>query len=763
MKALTIWRELTHKPSIGRRFAMAILAFSSIVTLASTLVQLSVEYQRDVSDINSGLNQIRDSYADSLAGSLWVTSQKDLNLQLAGIIKLPDMQYIEVLDDKDVIVAMAGAPQSKQVISQIYPLTHNHRGQILTLGKLRIVATLDGVYSRLKSKVLVILLTQGVKTFLVSLFILYLFQILIGQHLATVAKFVATSKTPNLEEILNLNRPLNKKTTGDELDQMVNAINEMRLSLKNHYHDLQENEFRWKFAIEATGDGLWDWNITDNYVLFTDHWKKMIGHSTNEIGNGLEEFSSRLHPEDKEKTFALLQDCISGKIRIYSCEYRFRCKDGNYIWMSDHGIVVSRDADGKATRMIGTHRDISALKAAAEREKQLNTQLLQATKMESIGHLTGGIAHDFNNILGAIMGYAELSQSMMSAKPEVYGNIPRYMNEILSGSERAKQLIQQMLLFSRLSPELSNGQDTVVMLKPVLKEVVSLLRSSIPATISLNYEIKTEGLKAKIQPIQLHQIMMNLGVNARDAIGDYGDIVFNLDKYQGYKQICSACNSAIEGDFIEISVKDSGMGIPPSHLQSVFDPFFTTKEVGKGTGMGLSVVHGIVHQAGGHIIIESEVGAGTTFRILLPRVATEESVSPTAAVSDLLSLSLSGLKLLVVDDETSMTTMLREVLETRGAQVTVFNEPKLALEAFKDNPLQFDLMITDESMPKLSGMHLSMQILGLRPGFPIILCTGYSDHATAETVAKIGIAGFMFKPLDTNRLIAQVTALTQPH
>jgi PAS domain S-box-containing protein len=752
-----------RKPSIGRRFAMAILAFSSIVTLASTLVQLSIEYQRDVNEINSGLRQIRDSYADSLASSLWVTSEKDLKLQLDGIIKLPDMQYIEVLDENDVIKASAGTPQKNQIISQTYPLTHHHRGQILTLGKLHILGTLDGVYSRLKSKVLVILLTQGVKTFLVSLFILYLFQILIGQHLATVAKFVGHSNRPNLDDKLNLNRPLNKQTRGDELDQMVNAINEMRLGLKNHYRDLEENEFRWKFAIEATGDGLWDWNIKDNTVLFTDHWKEMIGHSSNEIGNGLEEFTSRLHPDDKEKIIAQLQKCMNSEVAIYACEYRFRRKDGSYIWMSDHGMIVNRDADGNAIRMIGTHRDISAAKAAAEREKQLSTQLLQATKMESIGHLTGGIAHDFNNILGAIMGYAELSQSMMEAKPEVYGNIPRYMGEILSGSERAKQLIQQMLLFSRLSPDLTQGQESVVMLKPVLKEVVSLLRSSIPATINLNYEIKTEGLKAKIQPVQLHQIMMNLGVNARDAIGDYGDIVFSLGTYQGNQQICSACNMTIEGDFIEITVKDSGMGIPPSHLHSVFDPFFTTKEVGKGTGMGLSVVHGIVHQAGGHIVVESEVGVGTTFHILLPNIATEETILPIETVSHVINQNLAGLKLMVVDDETGMTTMLRELLETRGAHVTVFNEPMLALDAFKKNPLQFDLMITDESMPKLSGMHLSMQMLGLRPGFPIILCTGYSDHATAETVSKIGIAGFMFKPLDTNRLIRQVSELAKRH
>jgi PAS domain S-box-containing protein len=491
------WLELLRKPSIGRRFAIAILAFSSIVTLGSTVLQLSIEYDKDVGEINSQLDQIRDGYSQSLASSLWVTSQKDLKLQLDGIIKLPDMQYIEVLSDKDEVMAIAGKTESSQIISQYYPLHYQHRGQNLLLGKLHIVATLDGVYARLKSEVIVILLTQGIKTFLVSLFILYLFQVLVGRYISKIAQY-ASSPTNTLNDTpLILGRKELPNTKGDELVQVVDAINGMRQNLKTYYQELEESEFRWKFALEGSGAGVWDWNISGNSAFYSHHWIELIGYADHEIGNSVNEFSDRLHPEDKAATFAALQDYLDGKSQNYSHEYRFRHKDGRYIWMLANGMIVSRDAAGKPTRMIGAHHDISEKKAAEEREAQLSMQLLQATKMESIGHLTGGIAHDFNNILGAIMGYAELSQSMMAANPDVYGKVPRYMGEILTGSERAKQLIQQMLIFSRQSQDFKGSPTDAVMLTTVMKEVVSLLRSSIPASITLNYEIRQKISRRK--------------------------------------------------------------------------------------------------------------------------------------------------------------------------------------------------------------------------------------------------------------------------
>jgi PAS domain S-box-containing protein len=760
LKLIKQLQRLFTKPSIGRRFAMAILAFSSIVTLASTAMQLSIEYEKDVSEINSQLNQIRDGYSQSLASSLWVTSEKDLKLQLDGIIKLPDMQYLEVLSDDGEVLATAGVKQSGQVISQHYPLNYTHRGNELRLGQLNIVATLDGVYARLKSKVLVILATQGVKTFLVSLFILYLFQQLVGRHLTTVANFTSLANGANLQSKLDLKRPANKSSSGDELDQVVHALNEMRLRLQIYYQELQESEFRWKFALEGRGDGVWDWDLISNKASYSDMYKAILGYDKEVVWNDLSEWKNRCNPEHFAHAMSDLQRYFNHETASFSTEIQMQHKEGHWIWVLARGMISASDETGRPLRIIGTISDISAQKATEEREKQLNRQLAQATKMESIGHLTGGIAHDFNNILGAIMGYAELSQNIMTTKPDVYGNLPRYMAEILAGSERAKQLIQQMLVFSRLSPDMQDSPQVVVMLQPLIKEVVSLLRSSIPATITLDYKILQDNLKARIQPVQLHQIIMNLGINARDAIGGKGAINFSLGIYHGEQHACSSCNNAIQGTFVDIAVRDTGPGVPDTLLHSIFDPFFTTKGIGKGTGMGLSVVHGIVHQADGHIIVESVIDVGTTFHILLPVVVADETEISKSGDSLPPTQNLSGLKIMVVDDEQGMTAMLQDTLEAQGASVSAYNEPLAALEAFRTNTIQFDLVITDETMPNLSGMHLAQKLLGLRADLPIILCTGFSDYATAEEVAKIGIAGFMYKPLETPLLLKQVADLT---
>ena len=763
MSSITHWFPQVHKSSIGHRFALIILAFSSIVTLASTVLQLTVEYRRDVDGIESRLGQIYESYARSLANSLWVTSQKDLGLQLDGIIKLPDIQYLEVLSDKEEVLVAAGTARTSGVINKYYPLSYAHRGKELTLGKLHVVATLDRVYAELKDKVLIILLTQTAKTFLVSLFILYLFHILIGIHLTKIADFSMLPTSAQLDDQLVLERKAKKNVEDDELDQLVDSINWMRKNLRSYFNELEESEFRWKFALEGSGSGVWDWNLINNKVHYSDHYKEMLGYSKDENWQDLSDWENLCHPEDKARVLTEVQDYFDGKTPSFETEFRGRCKDDSWKWILARGMVVSRDKAGKPVRIIGTHQDITQQKAAVEREKELNQQLAQATKMESIGHLTAGIAHDFNNILGAIMGYAELSQSIMLAKPELYGNLSRYMSEMLAASQRAKELIKQMLLFSRLSPEQEDSHINLVMLQPLIQEVVSLLRQSIPATMSINFEVLQENLKARIQSVQLHQILMNLGINARDAIGEYGSINFRLGLRHEDHQVCSSCNHAIEGNFVDIAVIDSGAGIPEALLHSIFDPFFTTKGVGQGTGMGLSVVHGIVHQADGHIILETKPGSGTSFHILLPMVETVEEAVMQTEFSEKIGQRLSGLRLMVVDDETGMTSMLKDLLEMNGAAVTIFNDPLIALEAFKKNPAQFDLLVTDEAMPNLSGTHLSMQVLGLRPDFPIILCTGYSDNATAKSVAKIGVAGFMYKPLDTPRLIAQISELTQPH
>jgi PAS domain S-box-containing protein len=519
---------------------------------------------------------------------------------------------------------------------------------------------------------------------------------------------------------------------------------------------LRENEARWKYALAGSDQGVWDWNLLDNTIYLNSQWKLQLGYADHEVGNKFEEWSDRLHPDDKPQVMAAMNMHLRGEAPAYSAEYRLRHKNGSYIWGFDNGKIIQHSAEGLPSRIVGTLVDITRRKQAEIDADTLREQLSQSSKMESIGHLTAGIAHDFNNMLGAMMGYSELSQHMIaSGKTDAVG---RYQDEILKAGSRAKELIAQMLIFSRLTPGVqAPAEIPTVQLAPIVQEVVSMLRSSIPSTVELNYRIDTENLKARMQPVHLHQIILNLGINARDAMGEYGKIDISLSRQHSENQLCSSCKIIHSGDYAKITVKDSGSGIN-NHIQhQIFDPFFTTKGVGKGTGMGLSVVHGLVHAIGGHIQVESNEVNGTSFSILLP-LATSDS-SSIESVGDAPVCDIKDARIMVVDDEQAMLNMLSEFLAMQGAQVLAYASPILALEAYTLNPESIDLLITDETMPGLSGMHLAENLLRLNPALPVILCTGYSEHATAELAAKSGIAGFFYKPLKMKEILLSVQAL----
>lgn len=398
--------------------------------------------------------------------------------------------------------------------------------------------------------------------------------------------------------------------------------------------------------------------------------------------------------------------------------------------------------------------DITERNQAEQEAQTLRDQLTQSTKMEAVGHLTAGIAHDFNNMLGAIMGYTELSKFYIAT--ESPQKIESYLDEIYKASNRAKELIAQMLTFSRLSPDTPGVKAPSTLLTPVVKEVVSLLRASIPSTMDVNYQVEDENLRAFIQPINLHQIILNLGINARDAIGEYGKINITLNKCYSEGHVCDSCQQNFDGEFVQLTISDNGTGIGQQTLKSIFNPFFTTKGVGKGTGMGLSVVHGLVHALGGHIQVETLFGKGTAISVLLPIAMTTSDDELSTNILKQAVSSLVGLRIMLVDDELFMTAMLKEFFNMHGAQTTIFNSPLAAWSAFEQQPDSVDVVITDETMPGLSGMHLAERMLKLRPNLPIILCTGYSDHASPELATQAGLAGFFYKPLKMNELIQKI-------
>ena len=520
-------------------------------------------------------------------------------------------------------------------------------------------------------------------------------------------------------------------------------------AIQSLQHSLSGEQERLSLALEATGSGIWEWNISSGQVINTKTWRSLFGYAEDTKLS----WPELIHPDDFKATFAVWLDFIDGKSVIYDSEHRMRNARGGWDWVHEIGKCAEHDDQGQVIRIIGTIQIINQRVALQQQERRLQEKLNQAAKMESIGHLTAGIAHDFNNLLGGILGYAELSAEKL-AHMENPGKLKNYMTQISSAGNRAKELIAQMLIFSHLSTETDEGEVPVTILQPVIKEVVYLLRATIPSTIEVKYHIDEQDLRARIQPVHLHQILMNLAINSRDAVGEYGRIDVSLSR-RTLSDTCDACHQRFDGDYVVLTVQDSGQGIAEHLRKKIFDPFFTTKDVGKGTGMGLSVVHGIVHALGGHINVANAQEGGALISILLPVTESAMDIEETHRLvcPPTEEGVLSGLRIMVVDDEQAMSSMLTELLSVHGAEVTVFNLPTLALADFLHYPDSIDMVITDETMPGLSGLDMSKAMLEIRPDLPIFLCTGYSESVNAEIAQQNGLAGFMHKPLEIAKLL----------
>ncbi|MBS4098789.1 MAG: PAS domain S-box protein [Sulfuricella sp.] len=410
-----------------------------------------------------------------------------------------------------------------------------------------------------------------------------------------------------------------------------------------------------------------------------------------------------------------------------------------------------RDPLQKVYGNLTYRRDITERYNTEQEQRVLEKQLRQSQKMELIGHLTGGIAHDFNNILAAIFGYAELAQ--MSPVLKQNPQLSLYLQEILQAGIRAKELVSQLLTFSHKKEAVTEP----IIVAPIIKEVTKLLRSTMPATISIKASVAKDLPEALISAVHLHQILMNLGINARDAIVEKGSVEINAKQVVlGGRNTCDSCHQNFSGEYLMLSVKDSGSGIPPENLLKIFDPFFSTKEVGRGSGLGLSVIHGIVHSANGHIRVLSVPGEGAEFRVYLPAQsrASERSVRDLKPDAD--RVPARG-HVLVVDDEASIVGFMTALLEGLGYKVTGLNNPTEALRFFQNDPQAIDLVITDQTMPDMTGAELASAMLARRPDLPIVLSTGYSNAIDEDMARRIGIRRFLMKPVPA-KILADVVA-----
>jgi PAS domain S-box-containing protein len=435
------------------------------------------------------------------------------------------------------------------------------------------------------------------------------------------------------------------------------------------------------------------------------------------------------NPADREK--------FNEKMRtigfVRNEELLLKKKDGSPIICSISAVAV-KGKHGKVKNYDGVIEDITEL-------KQLENQLHQAQKMEAIGTLAGGIAHDFNNILSAIMGYTELSK--MEA-PEG-GQLKQNLEEIYNASIRAKDLVNHILAFSRQS----GPERKPIRISPVVKEAIKMLRASLPTTIEIRHHIEEDVGTIEADTTQIHQVLMNLCTNAYQAMSDKGGILeIGLSNTHVNASQAFLNPNIRPGHYLKLTISDTGQGMDVQVLKRIYEPYYTTKAKGTGTGLGLAVVHGIVKSFNGTITVKSKPNEGTTFQIFIPRVKKAIKSAPRLRED----LQTGDEQILLVDDEQAIVDIGKQMLERLGYTVSTRTCGVEALELFKTQPEKYDLIITDLTMPNMTGEKLARELLKIHSGIPIILCTGFSDQLTKEEAIEIGISEFIMKPIAMNQM-----------
>jgi len=496
---------------------------------------------------------------------------------------------------------------------------------------------------------------------------------------------------------------------------------------------------RYRELFKTSRDGILFTDLNGRIEDANPAFLEMVGYPFDEV---CDMFEQQMTPEkwrlleSRVVSPALLSQGESGD---YEKEY-IR-KNGTRIPAQVRSWLL-RDSLGEPFRKLTLVRDTSA-------RKSLEVQLRQAQKMEALGTLAGGIAHDFNNVLAAILGYIELARFDVDETSPARKSI----DQIYKASQRARNLVGHILSFSRQSMH----EKRPVFMQQIISESLELLRASLPSTIEIKQSMTSKMFPIEADGTQIHQILMNLCTNASHAMPDGGTLSIVLDVVTFNELEAHGFVDLEPGAYMKLWVKDTGSGMDPEVKKRIFDPYFTTKGKGQGTGMGLSVVHGILKAHGGAVHVESEVGEGSSFYLYFPICkgrAGEEAVAVAG-------LAKGHERILFVDDEPDLAELGMTMLERLGYTVTSVTDSQKALDLFTSSPDEYDLVVTDLTMPKMTGVPFARKVKSVRPDVPVIICTGYSDSVSAGDVSEAGIDYLLMKPLEIRELSASIrNALT---
>jgi PAS domain S-box-containing protein len=502
---------------------------------------------------------------------------------------------------------------------------------------------------------------------------------------------------------------------------------------------LRASEERYALAVEGANDVIWDLNLTTGEAYHSKRFKSILGYEENEIPDNINarEWQERTHPDDYQRVIEARDSCLGGRVPILEVEFRVRHKDGGYRWVACRGACV-RDSQGRPYRMAGSLTDITE-------HKKLEQQLLQSQKMESIGILAGGVAHEFNNLLTAISGYGQILQESIPADDELS---QESIGNVLKAAERAAELTRSLLAFSRkqiIRPE-------PLQVDTIIGYVDKFIQRVIGEDIEISVNLSGENLLVKADFGQIEQVLMNLATNARDAMPHGGRLCITTNKVVVKEGSEARYDLSASGKYALISFADTGTGIDKESLGKIFEPFYTTKEVGKGTGLGLALVHGIIKQHNGSILVSSEMGKGTTFNIYLPLI--EEHV--LKGKSKMAAPHAGRMEtLLVVEDEEIVRDFMKKILERAGYKVIVADNGENAVSRFKQNDDIF-LVLSDVVMPGKNGKEMLDEIRKIKPGIKVVFISGYAADVMHDKGILEEGTDLITKPFKRDDLLRKV-------
>jgi PAS domain S-box-containing protein len=730
---MTLFRDL----SIRTKLTIALIGISSAAVLSACLLfyllvmnSYRQEYRNDISNLASIIGY-------NCRASLSFAIPDDAEEVLKSLSNRPSIIAGHIYDSDGhlfasygVTTALAATPISssgktreelfpgKMLVEQEITLHNSVLGKVLLVDDLRSQRT----FSKIAVGTLAVIV---VAVLLVALFAASKLRELIARPISDLDK-VSRAISVNQDYSLRV-----IKTSEDEVGHLVDAFNSMLDQIAQRTSELGKSEERFRGLVEQAVDGFFLHDTEGRLIDVNQRVCDKLGYTRGElltmsVADIDVKIANGEHPRNLWSSL-----CPNEPVTLQSVHKR---RDGSTFPVEIRMGLLNL---GEQRVVMELARDVSERLSAEQERQKLESQLQQAQKMESIGTLAAGIAHDFNNILSPIYGYLELALLKLKDHPEVI----EYLGEAYRAATRARDLVKQILTFSRQDTEKQSPVEVHV----IVKEALKLLRSTIPSTIEIKQHIETNCGYVLANPTQIHQVLMNLCTNAYHAMREKGGVLgvsvtpLEVSASDLIKNI-----HLKPGPYLLLEVSDTGHGMDSRTMARIFEPYFTTKAKGEGTGMGLSVVHGIVKSHGGDITVYSEPGRGATFHVYLPvieraRVRAEDvSIAPPPSGTE---------RILLVDDEESVAMVERDLLLTLGYQVNYFTSSEEALEHFRRNPFAYDLVITDMTMPKITGDKLSQELLDIRPDLPIILCTGFSELINRESALKLGIRQFVTKPL----------------